>query len=205
MSYSTEQEAFWAGEFGDDYIQRNQDEQWIASNAAFFAQVLRRTAGVSSILECGSNIGLNLQALAGLRPDCELAAIEINETAAGVLRKRQPTVTVYNQSVLDFRSERKWDLTFSKGVLIHTAPDQLGKFYQVLHECSERYILMAEYYNPTPLEISYRGNSGKLFKRDFAGEFMDSYGAKLVDYGFAYRRDNYFPQDDLNWFLLEKR
>jgi spore coat polysaccharide biosynthesis protein SpsF len=28
---------------------------------------------------------------------------------------------------------------------------------------------------------------------------------KLLDYGFAYRRDPDFPQDDINWFLLERR
>jgi spore coat polysaccharide biosynthesis protein SpsF len=27
----------------------------------------------------------------------------------------------------------------------------------------------------------------------------------LVDYGFAYHRDPNFPQDDITWFLLEKR
>ena len=27
----------------------------------------------------------------------------------------------------------------------------------------------------------------------------------LVDYGFIYHRDKNFPQDDLNWFLLEKK
>jgi spore coat polysaccharide biosynthesis protein SpsF len=27
---------------------------------------------------------------------------------------------------------------------------------------------------------------------------------KLADYGFVYRRDIRFPQDDINWFLLEK-
>ena len=27
---------------------------------------------------------------------------------------------------------------------------------------------------------------------------------KLADYGFVYRRDLLFPQDDINWFLLEK-
>jgi hypothetical protein len=29
-------------------------------------------------------------------------------------------------------------------------------------------------------------------------------GLTLVDYGFAYHRDRAFPQDDINWFLLEK-
>ena len=26
----------------------------------------------------------------------------------------------------------------------------------------------------------------------------------LVDYGFLYRRDPNFPQDDIHWFLMEK-
>jgi len=27
---------------------------------------------------------------------------------------------------------------------------------------------------------------------------------ELVDYGFSYRRDKNFPQDDITWFLLKK-
>ena len=26
----------------------------------------------------------------------------------------------------------------------------------------------------------------------------------LLDYGFVYRRDPSFPQDDMTWFLMEK-
>jgi hypothetical protein len=52
--------------------------------------------------------------------------------------------------------------------------------------------------------VPYRGNQERLFKRDFAGELMDRHGLKLVNYGFAYHRDNYHPQDDITWFLLEK-
>ena len=64
---------------------------------------------------------------------------------------------------------------------------------------------MAEYYNPTPITIPYRGHTEKLFKRDFAGEMMDNFSElSLNDYGFAYHRDTAFPQDDISWFLLEK-
>ena len=46
----------------------------------------------------------------------------------------------------------------------------------------------------------------KLFKRDFAGELLDAFPSlDLVDYGFVYHRDPNFPQDDMNWFLLEKK
>ena len=72
-------------------------------------------------------------------------------------------------------------------------------------KASNRYILIGEYYNPTPVTINYRGHDDRLFKRDFAGEMLDKHrNLKLVDYGFLYHRDNYFDQDDINWFLLEK-
>lgn len=38
----------------------------------------------------------------------------------------------------------------------------------------------------------------------WTGDFGYKYGLKLVNYGFVYHRDNYFPLDDMNWFLMEK-
>ena len=94
---------------------------------------------------------------------------------------------------------------FTKGVLIHISPDYLPHVYDLLFEASNRYICIIEYYNPTPVEMTYRGHRGKLFKRDFAGEILDRYkDLILASYGFVYHRDNNFPQDDINWFLLEK-
>ena len=69
-----------------------------------------------------------------------------------------------------------------------------------------RYLLVAEYYNPSPVTIPYRGHENRLFKRDFAGEILEKYPSMtLIDYGFAYRNDPSFPQDDITWFLLEKK
>lgn len=63
--------------------------------------------------------------------------------------------------------------------------------------------MVAEYYNPTPVEVRYREQEGLMWKRDFAGELLDRYtDLRLVDYGFVWRRDA-FPQDDVTWFLLE--
>jgi len=81
----------------------------------------------------------------------------------------------------------------------------LNDVYEKLYNSSNRYILIAEYYNPTPVSVVYRGHSNKLFKRDFAGEMLDKYSdLTLVDYGFNYHRDNSFHYADTNWFLLEK-
>jgi pseudaminic acid biosynthesis-associated methylase len=90
-------------------------------------------------------------------------------------------------------------------VLIHINPDRLRSVYETLHKASSRLILVCEYYNPTPVAIPYRGHADRLFKRDFAGEMLDAFpDLRLVDYGFAYRRDPAFPQDDITWFLMEK-
>ena len=35
-------------------------------------------------------------------------------------------------------------------------------------------------------------------------ELIDKFNLKLIDYGFNYKREKYFPHDDATWFLLEK-
>jgi pseudaminic acid biosynthesis-associated methylase len=205
MKFKTEQEAFWAGEFGTEYIRRNQGDSLLASNLDFFAKALRGTRGISSCIEFGANIGMNLKALNLLHPGIDVHAIEINAEAAQQLGKVIPLAQVYNTSILDFAPTRQWDLTLIKGVLIHINPDMLPQVYNKLVASTGRYLMLAEYYNPAPVAIPYRGHSDRLFKRDFAGEIMERHPQmQLLDYGFAYRRDPNFPQDDITWFLLEK-
>jgi pseudaminic acid biosynthesis-associated methylase len=200
----TEQELFWEGAFGKEYTARNRAEALVPSGTAFFAKILAGTRGITSILEFGSNLGINLRALHNLLPAAELSAIEINEEAVAELTSWGKT-KIYHQSILDFAVDYQRDLTLIKGVLIHINPDRLAGVYARRVEASRRYNVVAEYYNPSPVAISYRGHADKLFKRDFAGEMLDAHAnLRLLDYGFAYHRDPTFPQDDLTWFLLEK-
>ncbi len=206
MTFKTEQEAFWAGEFGTEYIQRNQGDALLASNLDFFAKALRAARGVNTCIEFGANIGMNLKALKLLHPAWDQHGIEINADAALELSKVIPSHHVHHSSILDFDSQQIWDLVLIKGVLIHINPEVLPQVYDKLVAASSRYLLVAEYYNPAPVAIPYRGHSDRLFKRDFPGEIMDRHPQmQLVDYGFAYRRDPNFPQDDISWFLMEKR
>ncbi len=87
MTYKTEQETFWAGEFGDEYIDRNRGDKLTAANTALFSKIISRTAGVESVIEFGANIDLNLIAIRRLLPDVELTAIEINKKATEQLKK----------------------------------------------------------------------------------------------------------------------
>jgi len=203
--YLTEQEKFWAGEFGDDYIQRNKNERLFASKISIFNKIMSKIQPIKDIVEFGANIGLNLHAIKLLIPDIRLAAIEINPKACGELRKIE-NLTVYENSIITFSPSEKYDFVFTSGVLIHINPDKLYKVYENLYHTSNRYICLIEYYNPTPVTITYRGHENRLFKRDFAGDMMDLYNnLHLIDYGFIYRRDPIFPADDATWFLMEKR
>jgi len=203
-NFTTEQEKFWAGEFGNEYIQRNRDAKIIANNLAFFAKALQHTTEIKSCIEFGANIGLNLIALKQLCPDIQQYAIEINSTAAKQLKDVIGEDNVFEGSILQYQPQKQFDLVLSKGVLIHINPDVLDSVYEKLYSSSQKYILLAEYYNPTPVNIPYRGHTDKLFKRDWAGDLLTKYtDLQLIDYGFVYRRDR-FPQDDLHWFLLKK-
>jgi pseudaminic acid biosynthesis-associated methylase len=203
--FKTDQEAFWAGRFGDEYVTRNVGELLESSNLALFSKVLARCPGVKSVIEFGSNIGLNLRAIRALLPQATLEAIEINASAVQQLQAWGGVDHIHHDSILNFKSERTWDLVLIKGVLIHIDPESLSKVYESLYRASSRYIVVIEYYNPSPVEVTYRGHAGKLFKRDFAGELLDKHAdLRVLDYGFVWRRDPVFPQDDPTWFVLEK-
>ena len=125
MTFKTEQEAFWSGDFGTEYIKRNQGESLLASNLNFFSKALRDARNLRNCIEFGANIGMNLKALKLLYPAMELHAIEINFDAVHELEQVIPPDHVYHSSILDWSPSRTWDLALIKGVLIHINPDEL--------------------------------------------------------------------------------
>lgn len=203
-TFKTEQEAFWAESFGDEYIDRNKSQQLLASNIAFFTDIFKRTSNISSIMEFGANIGMNIRSIDKILVNVKFSAVEINKKACEQL-KNHIDGNLYNCSILDYHPKEQYDFVFTKGVLIHINPNELDSVYQKLYYTSSKYICVAEFYNPSPMTISYRGHEDRLFKRDFVGEMLDKFqDLKLIDYNFVYRRDNYFAQDDITWFLMEK-
>ena len=206
MNFKTEQENFWAGSFGDEYINRNKSEAYLASNLNFFSKAFNQIGRPNSLIEFGANIGMNLKAIKLLFPKIDLFGIEINKIASEELAEQLGKNNVFNGSIFDYLPTQKFDVSLIKTVLIHINPEMLNEVYSKLYESSNKYILVCEYYNPSPVSVSYRGHNDRLFKRDFAGEILERYSdLKLVDYGFCYKRDKAFPQDDITWFLLEKK
>ena len=169
----TVQEEFWRGQFGDDYAERNQSDNLLASNISLFSKIFMRTGKISSVIEFGCNVGMNLKAIDKLLPEAKLTGIEINHEAVSKLKSWKRNLEIIEGSILEIEPEFKHELSLIKGVLIHINPDCLPEVYRKLYEASSDYICVAEYYNPTPVSVNYRGHSDRLFKRDFAGELMD--------------------------------
>lgn len=211
---------YWRGQAGDEYAGRHIAPQVgsTEANAMMFIQALSQRellgAGahpIKTVLELGCGTGLNLKALKTVLPWAAITGVEINETAIARAKIAigDTDVAVLKGSALDFNPAgdgmEQWDLVLSKGFLIHIHPDDLERAYDTIHRSAKKYILLCEYFNPVPVSIPYRGQEGLLWKRDFAGDMLDAYDdLQVVKTGFVSRRDQY-PQDDINWTLLEKR
>jgi hypothetical protein len=90
-------------------------------------------------------------------------------------------------------------------VLIHINPDDLIETMANMFRLSSRYILICEYFNRTPITINYKGESDRLFKRDFGKLFMENFDCKIIDYGFLWGQE--FDDagfDDITYWLFEK-
>ena len=199
---------FWKSSFGDEYTERNEYADWKVENGI---QVFRRIlAGleIESILEVGSNIGINLAALHRLfNGSIRLYAVEPNQKAFNILTANLKgrlagawNCDASNLPLLDAAV----DLAFTCGVLIHIPPDQLAANTAEIVRVSKKYVLCIEYFSHTPTEIPYRGMRGLLFKRDFGGFYLDHHPQlRPLNYGFIWQREfKYY--DNLNWWLFEK-
>jgi pseudaminic acid biosynthesis-associated methylase len=198
---TTRLESLWAGEFGDEYVDRNIEAA--EGRASFWKELLRRHE-VESALEVGCNVGANLRWIAEeLGPD-RTAGVDLNAKALEVLGERVPGVDARLAAGRELPfDDGSHDLVFTMGVLIHQPTDELRNVMAEIVRCSSRLILCGEYYADEDVEVPYRGERGALFKRDFGGRYLDWFPAlREVDRGFLSKDDG--PWDDLTYWVLEK-
>ena len=201
-------EEYWRGSDGDAYTER----QALSMDArkVMMTRVLGLPyRGIKGLIEFGANDGSNLRACRIVAPSMTLAGVEINDAAFQKMKSVADFAycgsMIDGIVMLDGIGVGKWDMSMTRGVLIHIPPDSLPKAYAALYKASMRYICITEYYSPTPRMIPYRGKDNLLWARDFAGEMMDLYPLKLVDYFFTYHRDPQYPQDDVTTFIMERK
>jgi spore coat polysaccharide biosynthesis protein SpsF len=203
VTYTTEQEAFWAGDYSRDFLERCSGDDRVDFMIGFLGKMLRSAHGIRSAVELGCGIGLNLRALKAIDPDIELGGYDIYEPAIAKARALG-IADVHVQSIIEpINAGRTYDLAFTKGTLIYVHPDRIADAYRNLCALSNRYVLVCEFYNPTVVTANYRGYDNQMFKRDFPGELIEGFGLRLVDYSFEYSRIHPYYAD-FTWFLLEK-
>jgi pseudaminic acid biosynthesis-associated methylase len=200
--------AFWRGEFGDGYVERNgADDAQIRKLQAVWTGILARTSAkpLRSILEVGPNIGLNLRALRALT-DARFYAVEPNDRAREILLRDRvldaADLRAGAASAISF-PDGVADLAFTSGVLIHVHPDDLLASCREIHRCSKNWLLSIEYFADRPESICYRGYDNVLFKRDFGSFWLDHFSdLSVASYGFVWKRET--GLDNTNWWLFRK-
>lgn len=205
MTNKTEQEEFWANTYATDYIKKNSDFDEFTGQKAWQV-MLSKTDSISTILECGCNIGRNIKFLNNIIPSAKKSIIELSKSAYDFVINNMEIQNSFNGSIIESElSGHTFDLVFTMGVLIHIHPDNLLDNMQRMFLYSKKYILIGEYFNRTPTMIEYQGQKDKLFKRDFGKLFVENFDVTVVDYGFLwghiYDKAGF---DDVTWWLFEK-
>lgn len=177
----TQEEQFWAGDFGVEYVARNR-VVW-QDRMPLWQDILERT-GARSVLEVGCNAGWNLRALRAVDRQLELKGVDVNDEALVEAGIAGLDVEAMSGALVGAKWPRQFDLVFTAGVLIHVGPDALRPVMDSIVNASARYVLAIEYEHDTEQEIIYRGHAGKLWKRPF-GDLYQGMGLKLVDTGVA--------------------
>ena len=105
-------------------------------------------------------------------PEAQKSVVEISVEAIKILEKQFPALTIQNSSIVGCNlNEGAFDMSVVMGVLIHIHPSDLLANIQKVIDSSNRYIVVGEYFNRTPIELEYQGSRNKLFKCDF-GKFI---------------------------------
>ena len=126
MSFNSEQEEFWAKAYADDYIKKNSSFDHALGAMGWTKMIGNVSAEISNYLECGCNIGRNLEQLKKVIPTAKPSVIEISKPAFDFVTSHYPIEHAFNGAILDSRlSLNYFELVFTMGVLIHINPDQL--------------------------------------------------------------------------------
>ena len=187
----TEQIDFWAGEFGEEYTERNSYDaagwddfyrkNWGTTKPEMNEKFLGNLAKDAKILEVGSNTGMQLN---GLQRNgfTELYGVELQRYAVERSKDFTENVNLIQGSGFDLPfKDGFFDVTCTNGVLIHIAPKDLPKIMGEMYRTSKKYIWGFEYFEDEVTDINYRGNTGYLWKADYAKIFMENFpDLKLV-------------------------
>lgn len=199
------QETFWKEDYSKEYIERNSEFDLNLGIKAW-SKMLRNIDGLENLLECGSNIGRNIEFLEKLLPNTKKSIIELSPDAFEIVTSRYNFSDAVNSSILDAElPSNYYDLVYTTGVLIHIHPDNLLENLTKIYSFSKKYILFGEMFSRNPSFVHYKGADDLLFTRDFGRYFIENFNVEIVDYGFLW--GHYYDVagfDDCNFWVFKK-
>lgn len=197
---------FWAGSFGDEYHVRNprsiteiekRKPMWLRISKA---AGVGRPFGFGSVLEIGAGTGNNIAAMIDLNvPPWKTWATEPNDIARETLKNLIPPKQVMPDLV---GVPDDFGLVFTSGVMIHVEPEELESFAEQMIARSRRHVVAIEYFSKEPRMVPYRGNTDRLWTRDYGAFLVDRFGLEPVACGFEWSRLT--GLDDVVWWVLRK-
>ncbi|MEZ4458057.1 MAG: methyltransferase domain-containing protein [Gemmatimonadales bacterium] len=185
MSQSTPQLDTWTARFGREYTDRNtlsldeMDREFAAQFGTAKSTIYRELVGPDrlpegKVLEVGCNIGLQLRLLERANPGLQFHGLEPQGYAIERARAFAPNMHFHPGTAFALPFEDgAFDLVMTHGVLIHIHPDDLPKALREIVRVSRRFVLAHEYYAPETTEIPYQGQTGLLWKTDFARRYQE--------------------------------
>ena len=198
----------WQGKFGGEYTDRNilprpeMDKLYLSRYGISRSELNRTFIGNLPkdirILEVGCGIGNQLLILQGMGFN-KLYGIDIQPYTVELAKQYSKGINIIEASAFDIPFKDKYfDMVFTSGLLIHIPPELVEQVIAEILRCSNRYVWGYEYFSPDYVEVPYRGESGALWKADFASMF----NLKVI-------KQVYLPYLDCNnvdtMYLLEKR
>ena len=182
---NNEQEKFWKGNFGNNYISRNKfrsqkefDNFYIRRYGETKKNInLKFLKGINKnkpILEVGCNIGNQLKIFEDIGFK-KLFGIDINIKSLKKAKKNI-NLNIVESSGFDIPfKDNYFNLVFTNNVLIHIHPKNLDKIFDEIYRVSNKYIFGFEYFNNKLIEIKYRNYKNKLWKGDYANILLKKY------------------------------
>lgn len=183
---NTVQENFWGKEFGKEYSDRNSwqsdiewdkfyMDNWGSTKLDINNAVMHDIPKDAKILEVGCNIGMQLRGFQRMG-FTHLYGVELQHYAVEKAKQITENINIIQGSGFDLPfKDNYFDLVCTNGVLIHIAPADHKAFMSEVYRCSKKLIMGWEYFAPQLTDINYRGNTGFLWKADFAQVYQDNF------------------------------
>jgi pseudaminic acid biosynthesis-associated methylase len=207
----TKQMEFWKGKFGEEYTERNTysvaelDEKYVSQFGISRSDMNRKflsPINPQKILEVGCNTGNILRNLQSLGYD-NLYGIELQAYAIEKAKTLCNGINLVQGSAFDLPfKDNYFDLVYTSGVLIHINPDDLEIVMREMYRVSNSYIWGFEYYMDEMQHIEYHGNSGKMWKGNYANKFMQLFPDLTLVQSELYKYRGDENRDQM--FLLKK-